>query len=292
MKSFKVYKLKKTAHILNVAELFLLSCIVLFYFFLIFFDETHDNWPAWLLAIVLFSFFDYRISKKVIKIKLSRNSLILCTRYGEKFFTFFELQYGWRVVENARNLCFVLRKNKQSFVVEERDFPEVSKIMYKIYRNSVYQTPKRNENNSDIVVYKPLNKSDGLLEVIIWSILVITWFSVLFFFEARFEIKVCIFLVGFFFLFLCYCNSKSILEIKWYKDKFILCTHYGEKIFFFDNAKPYKIEKYRNGIVCFVFKNEIQSFKVDERDFPEVVGKMKSIYCTDRKDSRRSEYLS
>ena len=282
MNDYRVYRLKKKAYVINVVELFLLSCVVFYYFVLLFFNETHDDWPVWLGAIVFFSFFVYRISRKIIKIKLSRDSLVLYTRYGEKKFSFSNLQHELRVIEDAQNLCIVFNKNKQSFVVEEKDFPEVTMIIYEKYRNSVSQMHSQNEEQPDFVVYKPLTKKDGLYEVVIWTIIVIAWFSVLLCIVPSLEIKVYIFLVGSFFLFLCYCNSKNILEVKWYEDRFILCTLYGEKIFLFDKTTPYKVEKSKNGIVRLVFKKGFQSFVVNELDFPEAVKKMKIVFNVDK----------
>lgn len=44
----------------------------------------------------------------------------------EKSFFFFELQHGWRIVENYQNLLFVFKKNKQSFIDKEKDFQKLS----------------------------------------------------------------------------------------------------------------------------------------------------------------------
>ena len=89
------------------------------------------------------------------------------------------------------------------------------------------------------------------------------------------------FLIASFGFFRAYIHSLAILEIKWFKDKFILCTLYGEKIFLFDKTTPYKVKKSKNGIVRFVFKKGFQLFVVNELEFPEIVKKMKILYNVD-----------
>ncbi|MBS7273295.1 MAG: hypothetical protein KIG97_13240 [Fibrobacter sp.] len=89
------------------------------------------------------------------------------------------------------------------------------------------------------------------------------------------------FLIALFGFFRAYSHSLTVREIKWLKDKFILCTLYGEKIFLFDKTTPYKVEKRKNGIVRFVFKKGFQLFVVNELDFPEIVKKMKMLYNVD-----------
>ena len=74
-------------------------------------------------------------------------------------------------------------------------------------------------------------------------------------------------------------SSKLVCEVKWYENKFVLCTSHDETSFFFDRAKPYKFGSYFFGKTAFVFRKRKQKFYIYEHEFPEVVKKLKEIYC-------------
>ena len=88
----------------------------------------------------------------------------------------------------------------------------------------------------------------------------------------------CYLCLAIFFLVDAYRCSKAILEIRWYKDKFVLCTRYGEKTFLFDKLGLCKMKCNDNGFRMFIFKKNGISLVVDEHDFPQVVEMMNVLY--------------
>lgn len=74
-------------------------------------------------------------------------------------------------------------------------------------------------------------------------------------------------------------SKNCVCEIKWYKDKFVICTRSDEFTFTFDKDELYKIENDAFGGKIFVFRKDKQCFYVNERIFPEVVDAMQKIYC-------------
>jgi len=73
-------------------------------------------------------------------------------------------------------------------------------------------------------------------------------------------------------------SGNCVCEIKWYKDKFVICTRSDEFTFTFDKDELYKIENDAFGGKIFVFCKDKQCFYVNERIFPEVVEAMKKVY--------------
>jgi hypothetical protein len=73
-------------------------------------------------------------------------------------------------------------------------------------------------------------------------------------------------------------HLSDVFEIRWYKDKFVLCTRFGEKAFSFDKSELQKTKRDEKGALMFFFKKDRGSFVVDERVFPEVAAMMKTHY--------------
>ena len=73
-------------------------------------------------------------------------------------------------------------------------------------------------------------------------------------------------------------SGNSVCKIKWYKDKFVICTRSDEFTFTFERDELYKIENDALGGKIFVFRKNKQCFYVNERVFPEVVDAMKKAY--------------
>lgn len=73
-----------------------------------------------------------------------------------------------------------------------------------------------------------------------------------------------------------------VREIKWYKDRFVLCTCYEEEAFYFDKAKPYKIDTYLYLNLfprkVFIFRKKQKKFYIYETEFPELGEAMKRLY--------------
>lgn len=140
------------------------------------------------------------------------------------------------------------------------------------------------------------------------------FFAAMFFVEEQKSLWPLLLLVSGCFAFYIFVLSRTVLAVKWYKDKFVLKTLYGEtelsfdksvfaefgyeddkgfsvclkkgkwifvlreKAFSFDKSELQKTKRDEKGALKFFFKKDRGSFVVDERVFPEVAAMMKTHY--------------
>lgn len=77
-------------------------------------------------------------------------------------------------------------------------------------------------------------------------------------------------------------SVNAVREIKWYKNRFVLCTCHEKGTFFFATAEPYKVKTSRFhsfGRSMFIFRERNRNFCIYESDFPELAEAMKRLYC-------------
>ncbi|MBR3670331.1 MAG: hypothetical protein IKN70_10060 [Fibrobacter sp.] len=71
--------------------------------------------------------------------------------------------------------------------------------------------------------------------------------------------------------------SKKVLKVTWFKDKFVLCTRYGEKEVRFDELVDNCADVDRFNRLFFVFKKNGKKFQVSDDDYPNVVQELCKI---------------
>ncbi|MCF0222472.1 MAG: hypothetical protein HUK19_09280 [Fibrobacter sp.] len=159
---------------------------------------------------------------------------------------------------------------------------KIFKLLLGRYSESI-QDDSSKKYDADCLIYKPLAPPISILGIIVLCILgsgVLLF--VLFFANWNSSVLLCIFW-GIACLWKVYKEINAIVEIRWLKEGFVLRNRLGEKSFTFEKKELKKFKHIENGFVKFVFgKEEWELMTVDERIFPEVVRKMKLIFCDER----------
>lgn len=280
-----IFKLENDKHVVNVlAILYMASLMILGVVAWCMIEDKGVLWILFVLMELFFTFFVYLFSKKVLKVKWFKDKFVLVTRYGEKEFLLGKQALFKSEITNFGNHYLIFKKGWQTFRLEECDFPKVVKKIIEIHSELTEMKKKCDGNGGEQVIYNSVTSSGGMPLILVefFCSLILLFLC---FWEipgkAGYSTTIC-FLISFFGFSRAYSHSLAVLEIKWLKDKFILCTLYGEKIFLFDKTTPYKVEKSKNGIVRLVFKKGFQSFVVNELDFPKAVKKMKMLFNVDK----------
>jgi hypothetical protein len=242
-----------------------------------FVEELKSLWPLWLLVSVSFAVCIFILSRTVLAVKWYKDKFILKTLYGETELSFDKSVFAEFGHEDDKGFSVCLKKGKWSFVLREKAFPEVTKMLCRIYDELNPKDLVLGENGSVYAEFKPLNRPVAM-----------GWYV------AAFLINILLGLgdilvsdsgkAAFAFLFAAivliyaFYHLSDVFEIRWYKDKFVLCTRFGEKAFSFDKSELQKTKRDEKGALMFFFKKDRGSFVVDERVFPEVAAMMKTHY--------------
>jgi hypothetical protein len=266
-----------------------IECILLMIFFIValvfvmvevfFVDGMKSLWPIWLVSSAVYAYAIYVFSKTVFAVEWFKDKFILKTLYGEKEFLFNE-SFPCRCGEAGRDGFGVyLKKGMQTFVLREKAFPDVVKMLCQINGCSTDKTIKA--KGAEYITYKPLGRRCSMLTVLWQGIIGLLLTVVCLFNGINGNVDsdwFCCLCLAILFWVEAYRNSKQIFEIRWFKDKFIFCTRYGEKTFSFDKSELQKMKRNDKGFRRFVFEKNGISFVVDEHDFPQVVEMMGKLY--------------
>lgn len=273
-----VFELGGAKHVLNIMGIFLLLGFGLFYCITLS-CGVYDDFPTPIYVIflgvsVLSFFLAFLLSKKVLKVIWFNDKFVLCTRYGEKEVRFDELERNNVNVDQYNRRFFFFKKNGKSFQVFENDYPNVVQKLCNILDKLAEKNVMQVNEGPEYVVYKPVLKVEGgspigFIAAVLFAF-VVPWENALY--------LTCYFACLFGYFWVVYEGVKAVLEIRWYSDKFVLCTHFGDMTFWFENSTPLKIKYDKNGNCRFIFKDGRLSFDVNERYFPEVVEKLKERY--------------
>ena len=275
---FVVFKVAKFEFVKTVVGM--LFCLGTFLFSvaaMFFVEELKSLWPLWLLVSVSFAVCIFILSRTVLAVKWCKDKFILKTLYGETELSFDKSVFAEFGHEDDKGFSVCLKKGKWSFVLREKAFPEVTKMLCRIYDELNPKDLVLGENGSVYAEFKPLNRPVAM-----------GWYV------AAFLINILLGLgdilvsdsgkAAFAFLFAAivliyaFYHLSDVFEIRWYKDKFVLCTRFGEKAFSFDKSELQKTKRDEKGALMFFFKKDRGSFVVDERVFPEVAAMMKTHY--------------
>lgn len=279
-----IFKLETDKFVVNVmAILYMVSLMILGVVAWCMIEEKGFLWFFFVPMELFFAFFVYTISKKVLKVKWLKDKFVLVTRYGEKEFLLGKQAIYKSEITNFGNHYLIFKKGWQTFRLDESDYPKVVKKIIKNQSELTEKNIKCDEKGDEQVVYYPMATSGGkpLIFVEFFCSLILLILIFLKIPERDGYSPAICFLIALFGFFRAYSHSLAILEIKWFKNGFVLRNHYGERTFFFDETIPYKKETDKNGIVRFVFKKGFQLFVVNELEFPEIVKKMKILYNVD-----------
>lgn len=241
-----IFKLETDKFVVNVmAILYMASLMILGVVAWCMIEDKGFLWFFFVPMELFLAFFVYTFSKKVLKVKWFKDKFVLVTCYGEKEFLLGKQAIYKSEITNFGNHYLIFKKGWQTFRLDESDYPKVVKKIIKNQSELTEKNIKCDEKGDEQVVYYPMTTSGGkpliLVEFFCALILLILIFLKI---PERdgYSPAIC-FLIALFGFFRAYSHSLTVLEIKWLKDKFILCTLYGEKIFLFDKTTPYKVEK-------------------------------------------------
>ena len=279
MEDYTIYKLRKSSHVANLASLvFCIYFTVSFIALAFYFDEFKSFRPLFIAFALLCAFVTYIISTKVLKIKWYKDKFALCTRYGEKFFSLEKADVR-RFCNNAFKETYIALKNDgQTFYLEEKDFPEAFTMLRNIYSEAMEKQQLLDEEGSEFITYKPINYRLSLIKKVILFILILILCECIYLTEKDLFSTLNYLQYVPLILLSILSTSRTVLEIRWYKDKFVLRTYYGKKEFSFNKAELYKVKRSKHNGKKFMFKKNMLTFVVDERDYPEVAKKMAKIY--------------
>ena len=275
---FVEFKVAKSELAKSAFGLFLYFGLFLFFVVALFFiEEMKPLWPVWLLGSIVFAVCFFFVSKTIFAIKWYKDKFILKTFYGETEFPFDKSAFVEFSSSDGEDFNVILKKGRRVIVVREKAFPEVTRMLCKIYDELNPKDIVQGENGSVYAVFKPLKRPVGMV-----------WYVVAFLFnvliaignvlvsdtgKAAFAGVFAAVIVGYAFY-----HLRDVFEIRWYKDRFVLFTRFGEMSFSFDRSELHKTKRDERGARLFIFKNGWKSFIVDERIFPEVAGMMKNLY--------------
>ena len=236
-----------------------------------------------LLALCPFCLVGFFLSKTVFAVEWYKDKYVLKTLHGKKEFPFDESARPSFVYSDQQGFVVSLKKGWQTFSFREKGFPEVTRMLCRIYDELRPTDIVQSDDGSMCAVFKPLQRPAGMAGYFV-SFFVLVFYGILqvgLLDEASSDVGygVFSFLFAFLSLFIAFYRAMDVLEIKWYKDKFVLCTRFGEKEFSFAKSELYKTKCNENGTRMFVFKKGIMPSIVDERSFPKAVEMMKDLYC-------------
>lgn len=275
---FVVFKIAKFEFVKTVVGM--LFCLGTFLFSvaaMFFVEELKSLWPLWLLVSVSFAVCIFILSRTVLAVKWCRDKFILKTLYGETELSFDKSVFAEFGHEDDKGFSVCLKKGKWSFVLREKAFPEVTKMLCRIYDELNPKDLVLGENGSVYAEFKPLKRPVAM-----------GWYIAAFLFNILIGLGDILvsdsgkaafaFLFAAIVLIYAFYHLSDVFEIRWYKDKFVLCTRFGEKAFSFDKSELQKTKRDEKGALMFFFKKDRGSFVVDERVFPEVAAMMKTHY--------------
>ena len=273
----------------KIARPSLVECILVMFFSIVallfiivevlFVVGIESLWPIWLLSSFVLTCAIYICSKTVFAVEWFKGKFILKTFFGPKEFLF-NKSFTCCCDESGRGgFSVFLKKGKQTFVLRENAFPDVVKMLCQINGCSTDKTIKA--KGAEYITYKPLGRRCSMLTVLWQGIIGLLLTVVCLFNGINGNVDsdwFCCLCLAILFWVEAYRNSKQIFEIRWFKDKFIFCTRYGEKTFSFDKSELQKMKRNDKGFRRFVFEKNGISFVVDEHDFPQVVEMMGKLY--------------
>ena len=275
---YVVFKIAKFEFVKTIVGM--LFCLGPFLFSvaaMFFVEELKSLWPLWLLVSVCFAICIFVLSRTVLAVKWYKDKFVLKTLYGETELSFDKSVFAEFGYEDDKGFSVCLKKEKWSFVLREKAFPEVTKMLCRIYDELNPKDIVQGGNGSVYAVFKPLKRPVGMV-----------WYVVAFLFnvliaignvlvsdtgKAAFAGVFAAVIVGYAFY-----HLRDVFEIRWYKDRFVLFTRFGEKSFSFDRSELHKTKRDERDALMFFFKKGRWSFVVDERVFPEVAEMMKTHY--------------
>ena len=275
---YVVFKIAKFEFVKTVVGM--LFCLGPFLFSvaaMFFVEELKSLWPLWLLVSVCFAICIFVLSRTVLAVKWYKDKFVLKTLYGETELSFDKSVFVELVQQDDTGFGVCLKKGKKIFVLREKAFPEVTRMLCRIYDELNPKDLVQDENCAVYAVFKPLKRPVGMV-----------WYVVAFLFnvliaignvlvsdtgKAAFAGVFAAVIVGYAFY-----HLRDVFEIRWYKDRFVLFTRFGEKSFSFDRSELHKTKRDERGALMFFFKKGRWSFVVDERVFPEVAEMMKTHY--------------
>ena len=275
---FVVFKVAKFEFVKTIVGM--LCCLGPFLFSVVamsFIEELKSLWPIWLPVSVCFGICIFFLSRTVLAVKWYKDKFVLKTLYGETELSFDKSVLAEFGYEDDKGFSVCLKKGKWSFVLREKAFPEVTKMLCRIYDELNPKDLVLGENGSVYAEFKPLKRP-----------VAIGWYVVAFLFNMLVGLGNILvsdsgkaafaFLFAAIVLVCAFYHLRDVFEIRWYKDKFVLCTRFGEKTFSFDKSELNKTKRDEKGALMFFFKKGRWSFVVDERVFPEVAEMMKTHY--------------
>ena len=275
---FVVFKIAKFEFVKTVVGM--LFCLGPFLFSvaaMFFVEELKSLWPLWLLVSVCFAICILVLSRTVLAVKWYKDKFVLKTLYGETELSFDKSVFAEFGHEDDKGFSVCLKKGKWSFVLHEKAFPEVTKMLCRIYDELNPKDLVLGENGLVYAEFKPLKRPVAM-----------GWYIAAFLFNILIGLGDILvsdsgkaafaFLFAAIVLICAFYHLSDVFEIRWYKDKFVLCTRFGEKAFSFDKSELQKTKRDEKGALMFFFKKDRGSFVVDERVFPEVAAMMKTHY--------------
>ena len=277
---FIEYKIARPSLVECILVMIFSIVVLLFVMDEVFFvDGMKSLWPIGLLSSAVYAFAIYTFSKTVFAVEWFKDKFILKTFYGPKEFLFNKSFTCCCDVSGRGDFGVFLKKGKQTFVLRERAFPDVVKMLCRIYGCSTDKMIKAKD--AEYITYKPLGCRCSMLTIWGQCIIGLLLTVLCLFIGINGNVDsdwFCCLCLAILFWVEAYRNSKEILEIRWFNDKFVFCTRYGEKTFSFDKLGLCKMKCNNNGFRMFVFKKNGISFVVEEHYFPQVVEMMKVLY--------------
>lgn len=276
------FKITRSERINSILGMILILAVLLFLIVAVFFDDSMKNsWPLLVLPCAVFLFAFYVLSKTIFAVKWYKDKFILNTFYGDKEIPFNKLVLNCYEASDVGRFGVSIKKGRMSFVLCEQAFPEVARMLYRIYSCSTKKFKNVGEQGTEFVTYKPLERPCSrffvFMQICIGLLLaVICLFNGI---EGNIDSDwFCVLCFAVYFGVDAYRHSKTVLGIKWFKDRFVLCTRYGEKTFLFDKTELRKTKCNDNGVRTFIFRKNGMSFIVSERNFSEVAEMMRMLY--------------
>ena len=277
-RGFVEFKISKTELAKNVFGAFLYFGLFLFFVVaMLFIEEMKPLWPVWLSGSIVFAVCSFFVSKTIFAVKWYKDKFVLKSLYGETEFLYDKSVFADFENADGEGLNASLKNGRRTFVLREKAFPEVARMLCKIYDELNPKDLVRGENGSVYAEFKPLKRPVGM----VWYVLAFL-FNVLIAVgnvlvsdmgEAAFAGVFAAVIFGYAFY-----HLRDVFEIRWYKDRFVLFTRFGEMTFSFDRSELHKAKRDERGARLFIFKKGWSFFVVDERIFPEVAEMMKNLY--------------
>ena len=157
-----IFKLETDKFVVNVmAILYMVSLMILGVVAWCMIEEKGVLWIPFVLMELLYTFFVYLISKKVLKVKWFKDKFVLVTRYGEKEFLLGKQVIYKSEITNFGDHYLIFKKGWQTFRLDESDYPKVVKKIIKNQSELTEKNIKCDEKGDEQVVYYPMTTSGG-----------------------------------------------------------------------------------------------------------------------------------